>query len=149
MSGFEIAALVAAGAFAVLVLALAVVLLRMRHTVDAATRAIKDVNDRTAPILDKADLTMSNVNTMLGQAQTSLDGVNLQLHKVDTITSHAANVTGNVASLANVATSVVANPLVKVAAFGYAVRRATARRAWQQEEQTRRGRRRGRRRAGA
>lgn len=150
MTGFEIAALVAAGAFAVLVFALAVVLLRLRHTVDAATRAIKDVNDRTAPILDKADLTMVNVNTALGQVQTSLDGVNLQLHRVDTITGHAASVTGNVASLAGIVTSVTASPLVKLAAFGYGVRRAAARRTREVEEQEVRAqvreRRRGRRR---
>lgn len=152
MNGGEIAALIAAGAFAMLVLVLAVPLLRLRHTVDAATRAIKDVNDRTAPILEKADLTMGNVNTALGQVQTTLDGVNVQLEKVDTITGHAQQVTANVANLAGIATSVAANPLVKVAAAGYGVRRAAARRARQEEEREVRAgvreRRRGRRRRG-
>ncbi|MPZ25549.1 MAG: DUF948 domain-containing protein [Micromonosporaceae bacterium] len=134
MNGGEIAALIAAGAFAMLVLVLAVPLLRLRHTVDAATRALNDLNDRTAPILGKADLTMGNVNTALGQVQTTLDGVNLQLQKVDTITGHAQHVTANVANLANVVTSVAANPLVKVAAAGYGVRRAAARRARMDEE---------------
>jgi uncharacterized protein YoxC len=134
MSGGEIAGLIAAGAFAMLVLVLAVPLLRLRHTVDAATMALKDLNDRTAPILDKADQTMGNVNTALSQVQTSLDGVNLQLAKVDTITGHAQSVTGNVANLAMVVSSVAASPLVKVAAFGYGVRRAAAHRARQDEE---------------
>lgn len=134
MNGGEIAALIAAGAFAMLVLVLAVPLLRLRHTVDAATRAIRDLNDRTAPILGKADLTMSNVNTALGQVQTSLDGVNLQLQRVDTITGHAAHASANVANLANVVTSVAASPLVKVAAAGYGVRRAAARRARADDE---------------
>jgi ABC-type transporter Mla subunit MlaD len=113
---------------------LAVPLLRLRHTVDAATRAIRDLTDRTAPILGKADVTMDNVNTALGQVHTSLDGVNLQLQKVDTITGHAAHVSANVANLANVVTSVASNPLVKVAALGYGVRQATARRSRQEEE---------------
>jgi hypothetical protein len=77
--------------------------------------------------------------------------VNLQLHRVDTITGHAATVTGNVANLAAIATAVTANPLVKVAAFGYGVRRAAARRARQEEDQEARAllrqRRKGRRRA--
>lgn len=134
MSGGEIAALIAAGAFAMLVLVLAVPLLRLRHTVDAATRAIRDLNDRTAPILAKADLTLDNVNTALGQVQVSLDGVNQQLTRVDTITGHAQHVTGSVANLATVITSVAANPLVKAAAFGYGIRRAAARRAKLDEE---------------
>ena len=58
--------------------------------------------------------------------QTSLDGVNLQLAKVDTMTGHAQNVTANVANLATVVSAAAANPLVKVAAFGYGVRRAAA-----------------------
>lgn len=151
MSGGEIAALIAAGAFAMLVLVLAVPLLRLRRTVDAATRALNDLTDRTAPILTKADLTMDNVNTALGQVQTSLDGVNLQLQKVDTITGHAQRVTANVANLSNVVTSAAANPLVKVAAAGYGVRRAAARRARRDEDREARElvreRRRGRRRS--
>jgi uncharacterized protein YoxC len=135
VSGGEIAALIAAGAFAMLVLVLAVPLLRLRHTVDAATRAIKDLNDRTAPILGKADVTMDNVNTALNQVHVSLDGVNLQLQKVDTITGHAAHVSANVANLAGVVTSVASSPLVKAAAFGYGVRKAAARRSHQEEDQ--------------
>ena len=49
MDAGEIAALIAAGAFLMLVLVLAVPILRLRHTVDAATRAINDLNDRTGP----------------------------------------------------------------------------------------------------
>jgi len=129
VNGGEIAALIAAGAFAMLVLVLAVPILRLRRTVDAATRAINDLTDRTGPILTKAETTMDNVNIALGQVQTSLDGVNVQLRKVDTITGHAEAVTANVANLATVVTSVAASPLVKVAAFGYGVRRAAARRS--------------------
>lgn len=153
MSGGDlaaIAALVAAGAFLLIAVALAVPLLRLRHTVDAATRALKDLHDRTGPILDQADLTMGNVNTALGQMQTTLDGVNLQLEKVDTVTSHAQTVTANVANLATVITSATASPLVRVAALGYGVRRAARKRAQHEEEREARAlvrdRRKGRRR---
>ena len=126
MDGGQIAALIAAGAFLMLVLVLAVPILRLRHTVDAATRAINDLNERTGPLLGNVNTTVENVNTALEQVQTSLDGVNLQLAQLDTITEHAQNVTANVANLATVVTAAAANPLVKVAAFGYGVRKAAA-----------------------
>ncbi len=126
MSGGEIAALVAAGAFLMLVLVLAVPILRLRRTVDAATRAINDMNERTGPLLSDVTATVGNVNIALQQVHTSLDGVNLQLAKIDTMTGHAQNVTANVANLATVVSAAAANPLVKVASFGYGIRRAAA-----------------------
>jgi uncharacterized protein YoxC len=129
-----IAALVAAGAFLMLVGLLALPILRLRATVDAATRAINDAGDRTPGLLDSVKTTVDNVNTALNQVQTSLDGVNLQLERLDTITGHAQSVTANVANLTSVVTAATSNPLVKVAAFGYGVRRAAAKRRAQDEE---------------
>jgi uncharacterized protein YoxC len=134
VDGWEIALLVLAGAFLMLALALIVPILRLRHTVDAATRAINDINERTAPLLGNVNTTIVGVNEALGQVHTTLDGVNLQLAKVDTITGHAQSVTANVANLATVVSSAAANPLVKVAAFGYGVRRAAAARRHADEE---------------
>ena len=134
MDAGQIAALVAAGAFLMLVIVLAVPILRLRHTVDAATRAINDLNDRTGPLLGNVNETVSNVNTALGQVQVSLDGVNVQLAKIDTMTDHAQNVTANVANLATVVSAAAANPLVKVASFGYGIRKAAAARRHADEE---------------
>jgi uncharacterized protein YoxC len=130
----ETAALIAAGAFAMLVLVLAVPILRLRHTVDAATRAITDITDRTGPLLGNVSTTVDNMNTALTQVHTSLDGVNLQLAKVDTITGHAQNVSASVANLATVVSAAAANPLVKVAAFSYGVRKAATNRRHADEE---------------
>ena len=74
------------------------------------------------------------MNVALSQVHTSLDGVNLQLAKIDTITGHAQNVTANVANLATVVSAAAANPLVKVAAFGYGVRRAASARRHAEDE---------------
>jgi uncharacterized protein YoxC len=123
-----IAALVASGAFAMLVLVLAVPILRLRHTVDAATRALRDVADQTGPMLTSVNSTIDNVNVALGQVHTTLDGVNLQLARVDTITEHASHVTANVANLSTVVSAAASSPIVKVAAFGYGVRKAAANR---------------------
>ena len=134
MSGGQIAALIAAGAFLMLVLVACVPIYRLRYTVDAATRAISELSDRTGPLLGNVNTTVDNVNTALGQVHTTLDGVNAQLVRVDTITSHAANVTANVSNLTTVVTSAAANPLVKVTAFGYGVRKAAALRRKAEEE---------------
>ncbi|WP_433365646.1 DUF948 domain-containing protein [Actinoplanes sp. CA-142083] len=124
MDAGEIAGLIAAGAFLMLVIVLAVPILKLGRTVDAATRAINDLTDRTGPLLGNVNETVENVNTTLGQVQVSLDGVNIQLAKVDTITEHAAHVTANVANLSTVVAAAAANPLVKVASFGYGLRKA-------------------------
>jgi uncharacterized protein YoxC len=134
VSGGEIAALIAAVAFLLLVGALSVPILRLRHTIDAATQTLNDINDRTGPILGNVNTSVEQVNAALGQVHTTLDGVNLQLARVDTITSHVSQVTANVANLATVVTSAAANPLAKVAAFGYGVRRASARRRAEEQE---------------
>jgi uncharacterized protein YoxC len=134
MDAGQIAALVAAGAFLMLVIVLAVPILRLRHTVDAATRAINDLNDRTGPLLGNVTETVENVNTALGQVQVSLDGVNVQLAKIDTMTGHAQNVTANVANLATVVSAAAANPLIKVASFGYGLRKAAAARRHAEDE---------------
>ncbi len=148
MSGMEIAALIAAIAFAVLVVALAVPILRLRHTVDAATRAMRDVADQTGPMLTQVNGTIGNVNTALGQVHTSLDGVNLQLARLDAITNNVQHVSTNVANLSTVVSAAAANPLVKVAALSYGVRKAAANRRDADEDRSVRAELKRRRRAG-
>lgn len=138
MSGGEIAALIAAAAFLLLVGVLAIPILRLRHTVDAATRAINEVVDRTTPAIGKLDTTVSEVNTALSQVHVTLDGVNAQLVRVDAIAGHAQQVSGTVANLATVIGAASSSPLVKVAAFGYGVRKAAkARQHADQEREVR------------
>jgi hypothetical protein len=74
------------------------------------------------------------VNTAVGQMQISLDGVNVQLAKVDTMTTHAQNVTASVANLATIVSAAAANPLIKVASFGYGLRKAAAARRHAEDE---------------
>ena len=134
MDAGEIAGLIAAGAFAMLVIVLAVPILKLGRTMDAATRAINDLTDRTGPLLGNVNETVANVNTALGQVQVSLDGVNVQLAKVDTITEHASHITASVANVATIVAAAAANPLVKVASFGYGLRKAVATRRHAEED---------------
>ena len=134
MDAGEIAGLIAAGAFLMLVIVLAVPILKLGRTVDAATHAINDLTERTGPLLSNVNETVENVNTALGQVQVSLDGVNLQLAKVDTITEHASHITANVANLATVVSAAAASPLIKVASFGYGLRKAASARRRAEED---------------
>jgi hypothetical protein len=101
-------------------------ILKLRHTVDAATRALTEVADRTGPLLTDVNRTLDGMNSAIEQLHTSLDGVNTQLERVDTITGHAQRVSGNVAQLSTIVTGVTANPLVKAAALSYGVRRTVS-----------------------
>lgn len=143
MSGGEIAALVAAAAFLLLVGVLAVPIFKLRRTVDAATAVLTDLGDHTGPLLQSVNATVDNVNTALGQTHVTLDGVNAQLARVDTITGHAQHVTTTAANLATIVGAAAANPLVKVAAFGYGVRKAHAMRRHAETEREVRSRMKG------
>jgi uncharacterized protein YoxC len=134
MSAGEIAGLIAAGAFLMLVIVLAVPILKLRHTVDAATRAINDITEQTGPLLGNVNETVQNANVALTQVQISLDGVNVQLEKVDTITGHAQNVSANIANLITVLSAAAANPLIRMASFGYGLRKAAAARRHAEDE---------------
>lgn len=109
MSGGEIAALIAAGAFVLLVLLLAVPLFKLGHTLDEATLTIRQTREGTVPLLTGA--------------QTTLDGVNAQLEEVGGITKGVSNMTNNAAALTSIVSSTIGSPLIKVAAFSYGVRK--------------------------
>ena len=129
MSAGQIAALIAAGAFVVLVLLLAVPLLKLGRTLDEATIAIRKAHEGSAPLLDNAQTTLSVVNT--------------QLERVDGITANARAVTGNVSALTSLFTATLGGPLVKAAALSYGLTKAVkARRAGKDAGAHARGRRR-------
>jgi hypothetical protein len=110
----QIAALIAAGAFALLVLLLAVPLIKLGRTLDEATVAIRKAHERSEPLLDNANATIGHVNS--------------QLRRVDVITADARAVTGNVSVLTSLFTATLGGPLVKAAAFSYGISRALRRR---------------------
>jgi uncharacterized protein YoxC len=112
-----IAAIIAAVAFVLLVGALAVPLVKLGRTVDAATKAVTDITEKTVPILGDVRLTVQGVNT-------TLDGVNHQLDKVDTVTDNVAAVSGSVSHVTTLFSEAVSGPLVKLAAFSYGIRSA-------------------------
>jgi uncharacterized protein YoxC len=112
MSVGDVAGLIAAIAFVLLVGLLAVPLVKLGRVLDEATRSIRAVTEHSVPILD--------------EAATAVASTNEQLVKVDTITTSAAQVSENVSALAGLYAATLGRPLVKVAAFSYGVRQAFA-----------------------
>jgi predicted PurR-regulated permease PerM len=126
MTAGQIAALIAAGAFVLLVVLLAIPLIKLGRTLDEATIAIRKTHEGSTPLLRNADETITHVNT--------------QLQRVDGITTNARAVTGNVSALTSLFTATMGGPLVKTAALSYGISKAIrARRARKETGQRRRG----------
>jgi uncharacterized protein YoxC len=109
VSGGDIAALIAAGGFVLLVLLLAIPLFKLGHTLDEATLTIRQTREGTGPLLTGA--------------QSTLEGVNAQLDEVSGITKGVSTMTSNAAALSSIVSSTIGSPLIKVAAFSYGVRK--------------------------
>ncbi|KIF70758.1 hypothetical protein HY68_22620 [Streptomyces sp. AcH 505] len=113
MTGGEVAGLLVAVFWAILVSFLAVVLVRLAQTLKATTKLMADVTDQAVPLLADASATVRS-------AQTQLD-------RVDAIATDVQEVTSNASALSSTVASTFGGPLVKVAAFGYGVRQAMSR----------------------
>ena len=106
----DIAALIAALVFAVLVGLLAVPLIKLGGVFDEARTAIKEVSAGVIPVLEETTETISEANR--------------QLQRIDVITSDVAEVTGNASALVSLVAASVGGPLIRIAGFTAAVRAA-------------------------
>ncbi|MEV6396568.1 DUF948 domain-containing protein [Streptomyces sp. NPDC051907] len=113
MTGGEVAGILVAVFWAILVSFLAVVLARLAQTLKATTRLVAEVTEQAVPLMADASATVRS-------AQTQLD-------RVDAIASDVQEVASNASALSSTVASTFGGPLVKVAAFGYGVRRALSR----------------------
>ena len=112
MSVGDVAGLIAALSFALLVGALAVPLIKLGRVLDETRDLVKGVSDETVPLLGEVTATVSTTNA--------------QLARVDAITSNVAAATTNVSALTALLAATLGGPVVKAAAFTYGVRRAMA-----------------------
>ncbi|WP_326794853.1 DUF948 domain-containing protein [Streptomyces sp. NBC_01808] len=113
MSGGEVAGILVAVFWAILVSFLAVALFRLARTLRAAGELVTRVTEEAVPLLAEAGATVRSANT--------------QLARVDAIASDVQEVTANASALSSTVSTAFGGPLVKVAAFGYGVRRALGR----------------------
>lgn len=115
MSGSDIAGLIAAGVFAVLVALLAVPILKLGRVFDELRGSIRTLADGATPLMDEVTSTVSTTHE--------------QLRKVDGIAANVSDATANVSALSSLVAATVGSPLVKVASFTYGVRSAWSQRA--------------------
>lgn len=108
MSIGDIAGLIAAIAFVLLVGALAIPLFKLGRVLDQATQSLKDVTDHAVPIIDEAAATVVSARG--------------QLDKVDVMTTAAAETTQNVSAVTSLVAATIGAPLIKIASFSLAVR---------------------------
>ncbi len=110
MSVGDIAALLFAIGFLVLVGFLGVPLIKLGRVLDEARLSVRGLSDGTTPLLSEVTTTVATTNQ--------------QLTKVDTITSNVAQMSTNVSALTSLFAATLGSPVVKVAAFSYGVRQA-------------------------
>lgn len=121
----------AAGAFVLLVLLLAIPAIKAARFFDEATIAMRKAHENTDPLFSEANTTLTHVNT--------------QLERVDGITANARAVTGNVSALTSLFTATLGGPLVKAAALSYGVSKAVKARRKAAEQPSKHSRRRSKR----
>lgn len=106
MTAGDIAGLVAAGAFLLLVLLLAVPILKLGRLFDELRAGVRESVDEITPTLTETQQTMRETNK--------------QLAKVDAITEQLHETTSNVNSLVALTAATVGGPLIKLAGFSAA-----------------------------
>jgi predicted PurR-regulated permease PerM len=114
-----------------LVVVLCVVMANLFRVITSTRDLIEGVTKQTVPLLAEVGTTVSLVNQEIG--------------RVDGILATAEAATGAVGNVVNVVSTTVTNPLVRLSAFAWGVRRAVSK-ATEQDEGTTGSRRRGRRR---
>jgi uncharacterized protein YoxC len=110
MTGGDIAGLIAAGVFAILVALLAIPLIKLGRVFDETTAAIRELSTNVTPLLEETTSTVAQTNH--------------QLATIDAITTNVAEVTGNVSAMVALFAATIGGPLIKLAGFSAAVRAA-------------------------
>jgi uncharacterized protein YoxC len=110
VSGGDIAAIIAASGFVLLVIFIGVPLMKLGRVLDETRVAIRDLNDSTAPLLTELTETVQATNK--------------QLARVDVITENVSDVTTNISSLVAVFSATLGSPLVKIAGLTSGLRDA-------------------------
>ncbi|HYP44571.1 MAG TPA: DUF948 domain-containing protein [Propionibacteriaceae bacterium] len=117
MSVGEVAGLIAAIAFVVLVALCAVPLLKLGRVLEEVRLAVRDIGHESVPILTELRGTVSATNDELSKLSLVTDDV-------AKVSRHATVVSENAAQLTNLFSATLGGPIIKTAAFTYGVRKA-------------------------
>ncbi len=122
MSAGQLAALIAAGFFAVGMCAGVFVLLRLAGLISRADRILADYGDRATTLIERAQAAVDRTNEQLART----DSITASM---DDVTANVAELTGHVSDLAGLARGIsvgLGSPVLRVCSFAFGVRRAVA-----------------------
>ncbi|MER7134652.1 DUF948 domain-containing protein [Streptosporangium saharense] len=106
----EVAGLIVAMAWAILVSFLAVALVKLARLLTETTKMVSELGERVVPLLEDVTVTVSETNR--------------QLVAVEAIARDVKQVSGHAAKISDVTQTLVTGPLIKLAALTHGVRRA-------------------------
>jgi len=106
----DIAGVIAALAFAYLVLRLGSVIGKAGKVLDETRIGVRGVSEQTVPLLSQVTDTVTSTNE--------------QIVRLDTITANVSSMSTNINALTSLFAATLGSPVVKVAAFSYGVRSA-------------------------
>ncbi|MEV4164844.1 DUF948 domain-containing protein [Nonomuraea dietziae] len=106
----ELAGLIVAMGWAILVCFLAMVLVKLARLLRETTKLVSDLNDRVVPLLEDMSMTVNEANR--------------QLVTVEAITRDVKQVSGHAAKLSAVTQTIFTGPLIRASALSHGVRRA-------------------------
>jgi uncharacterized protein YoxC len=110
LSGGDVAGLIVAVFWGVLVCFLAYVLVKLGKVIGEAAKLVAGVADQTVPLL--------------GEVTSSVVQVNTELARVDAIAANVEEISTNARAMTSLFSATLGTPMIKVAAFSYGVRRS-------------------------
>ncbi|HEY1915676.1 MAG TPA: DUF948 domain-containing protein [Streptosporangiaceae bacterium] len=119
MNAGQLAALIAAGFFALGVCVAVFALFKLARLTTEATRYLSGMRERTDTLIEQAHAAIDRTNA-------ELDRTEIITANMDQVTANVAELTGHVNALANVARAVAAGPVGKAGAVAFGVRRAVS-----------------------
>jgi hypothetical protein len=122
MNAGQLAALIAAGFFAIGMCAAVFVLIRLAGLISHANRVLTDYGDRASTLIERAQAAVDQTQEQLART----DSITASM---DEVTSNMAELTGHVSALTGLARAIsdgLGVPLLRASGFVFGVRRAVA-----------------------
>ena len=124
MNAAEIAALIAAVFWALLVCVGVFVLFRLARLLSESSRLVADLRDRGDVLLQRAETAVDGAQAAVDRAGQQLDQAESVTASMDELGTGMAELAGQVTALASLGRTLAAGPVGRTAALAYGVRHA-------------------------
>jgi len=124
MNAAELAALIAAVFWALLVCVGVFVLFRLARLMSESTRLVADLRERADVLLQRAQAAVEGAQAAVDRADRQLDEAESVTASMDELGAGMAELAGQVTALAGLGRAIAAGPVGRTAALAYGVRRA-------------------------